>query len=1559
MNHIGKISKRNTSSLIRRLLKLNGSGIRLHQAAHLLRSNCFVNKLCYFFVAVFANMLLASCNMETQINPASRAVLEISPDKIDFGPRLVNTTYEQTVTFKNSGNSAARDLSVALVGSSFQFKGAIYPGMGGTCKQSLGAGESCSVVVEYAPTDLAEHYMSLELSYLSFNEKVNQGLAAKGKGVSALADLSHLPAALSNVAELGITVGGSGIVAYRYKLSLRDDLDCAVETGYSLEKSIEEKIKDDLSGWSEKDLKICVIGKNDQGVWQEVSFPTEFAWYFDNTPPSVTIEQKADQVDPAKSLPIYFTVSLSEAIDEGTLSDSDIEFTGSGNANTFTLQKIDSTHYAIAVTGSSAGVLQPVIAAGKFKDLSGNQNLASTSVDNSVTYDNIAPLAASSLQWQETSPTNLETLTAKWNTSISTDVTQQKIRIYDTIACASLAIKEEVLDIDTDEYSVSVLSLFNKETANGKTFSYQIESVDEAGNAIAACSAGIILDYEAPTITLSGVPNGQAEGMTEGTSAKYLLNVTPGGAQVVAYKYKLGSAATTDCSVDTGYSTDEVDGSTKITNNISGYANGTLKVCAVGRDTAGNWQRFVDATAVTWTKVSPSIAFTLSSSSILEYDSPTHTVAVSITSKVDIDISVSYEFSGTGAYAALNGTDFKGASGTLTILKGTTSKTIAIPILDDNIDEYDESFKIDLSNPTGATLGSATSHTVTIEDDDDIPLLSVQDVFVIEGTSVQLRANISSPTEKGDVTLNWSVDSDCVGANCAIESTHYTINQTSGTATIPKGQTFVDFANVTTVDNATDESFKRIPIKLDSATDAKLYGTTADVYISDNDVPAGHDFVQVSMGENHTCGLTSGGKVYCGGINSSHQLGQGDHLPKIGFQEVTGFGGEAVQKISTIHNSICVLTKNSGAAYCWGLGQDASSAGFMGDGGLGSNSTPGPVKDPNGSDSLAGVSDIGIGASSGCALKNGAIYCWGAGKHYTLGRAPSEGDALTPVAIGAPLNSGVESLSMGMQHACVIKSEPGAKKVYCWGINDRGQLGRGHTSAGEFLPAEVPGITDAKNIWAGYANTCLQRTSGKVFCFGQNSENIIRATSGDAYTPVEVTELENAQWIELANNGICGLVSGQVRCRGINRNGGLGLNRADGLSQKEFATMVGAESQVTAMGLRSNNADTACFIRQGQMYCTGLGGVGQLGDGALSYISPPRKAALLSDENLPLQLSISEQHGCGIFPGGSVKCWGGNDFSRAGNLLNNGTYILPTPVKNLEAGVTKVVTNIFGSCALKDSGELLCWGTGATRGASTTSGNPVAPSGLDSGVQDVYAGRGQRMCAKKTNNIYCWGENSFGELGNGVTATSLIPVLAGTGAIKGGNGDQHICLLKSDKTVWCSGRNNAGQLGLGNTVNSKAFVQVPNLSNVKDLAVSSAGNCAHLENDEVWCWGQRAGRSGNQLSPVKVTELGTDTAKLFVDGVVACALLKDKRLKCWGANHYGHFGIDPSVEIVTPTDVGAFNSLGAIEDVSVSNHICVKVGTSWHCAGFNALSQLGLGTKPYRLAPISVNPLPL
>ncbi len=199
-------------------------------------------------------------------------------------------------------------------------------------------------------------------------------------------------------------------------------------------------------------------------------------------------------------------------------------------------------------------------------------------------------------------------------------------------------------------------------------------------------------------------------------------------------------------------------------------------------------------------------------------------------------------------------------------------------------------------------------------------------------------------------------------------------------------------------------------------------------------------FASVSAGTDYTCGVTPTGEAWCWGVNGLGQLGEGN-APSMGNTQsnnpVKVTGGLSFVSISASNQVTCAITTNP-AAYCWGRGID----GRLGTGNTGVTSTPSVVAAGTQFRAVA----TGFTAVCGVDLAS-AVWCWGMGANGQLGQVVTN-SALTPIRAGGTLKAADVSTANvaggAGNYSCAIAAD--RLTTYCWGRNDKGQLGNGTTS---------------------------------------------------------------------------------------------------------------------------------------------------------------------------------------------------------------------------------------------------------------------------------------------------------------------------------------------------------------------------------------------------------------------------------------------------------------------------------------------------------------------------------
>jgi alpha-tubulin suppressor-like RCC1 family protein len=347
-----------------------------------------------------------------------------------------------------------------------------------------------------------------------------------------------------------------------------------------------------------------------------------------------------------------------------------------------------------------------------------------------------------------------------------------------------------------------------------------------------------------------------------------------------------------------------------------------------------------------------------------------------------------------------------------------------------------------------------------------------------------------------------------------------------------------------------------------------------------------------------------------------------------------------------------------------------------------------------------------------------------------------------------------------------------------------------------------------------------------------------------------------------------------------------------------------------------------------------------------------------------VSLALGRAHSCAVLYQGGAACWGAND---AGQLGDGTTTDRPTPppraTSALGAGAGGDETCIlagFGGPACAGKNDLGQIGNGTTTDASTF----LAPrSDVSLGASNVVAVGSGHACTLHGGDVYCWGDNTYGQLGDGTFRTARVPVrvtLPGQ-AVSLTAGARHTCAtLAYAGSTWCWGDNRAGQLGNGTSMNAGLPVQPMLTANPYALALGASHTCAQMFGDGgVQCWGDgEDGQLGNgdwkgSLVPVS---LGIPSVLSLAAGDGhTCAILADRSMACWGRNTNGALGNGTTARANQPTAVTGI--AGARSVAAGAAHTCAVVGDDEGrvlCWGANARGQLGNGKTVDAHQPVEV-----
>ena len=322
-------------------------------------------------------------------------------------------------------------------------------------------------------------------------------------------------------------------------------------------------------------------------------------------------------------------------------------------------------------------------------------------------------------------------------------------------------------------------------------------------------------------------------------------------------------------------------------------------------------------------------------------------------------------------------------------------------------------------------------------------------------------------------------------------------------------------------------------------------------------------------------------------------------------------------------------------------------------------------------------------------------------------------------------------------------------------------------------------------------------------------------------------------------------------------------------------------------------ADQTCALHGGMAYCWGNIGVGasqQIEPTPFAYASQTNVSMIAPGDTYaciasggaftcygvypsslgsygaaPAIIGLSVGRGFGCVINDQVRCWGANDVGQLGLGDTNTRAMVTSLAGSLGAGFTQIRAGDDHACAYGAGTTPQCWGHNddGTMGTGSTSPPAQLTPGSVLTVHALPLVAGWHACALDGGNVYCWGRDNEGELGDAGSTSSPTPTMIVSGATLlatgGGPSDYDAsCAVVSGKTK-CWGAGAYGRLGQGTAASSNVPVDVVGLpATPVELAIGYDHACALVTTDEIWCWGRGDlgqlgdGMMATSMTPVKV-----------------------------------------------------------------------------------------------------------
>jgi len=576
-----------------------------------------------------------------------------------------------------------------------------------------------------------------------------------------------------------------------------------------------------------------------------------------------------------------------------------------------------------------------------------------------------------------------------------------------------------------------------------------------------------------------------------------------------------------------------------------------------------------------------------------------------------------------------------------------------------------------------------------------------------------------------------------------------------------------------------------------------------------------------------------------------------------------------------------------------------------------------------------------------CVVKtDSTIQCWGGNYGGSLGNASVGLESAVPVTVTG--FSGATQVSSGMGGTCAIRDNGLA---YCWGYNDRGQLGNPAAGSSSVTPVQVVGLSNVTDISIGWDTACAVANGGKLYCWG----------GGSSPEPTEIA-VSGVESVSVGLVSVCIVFTdGRVACAGNNDMGQLGDGTQN--SSETFVDVVGiTDARSVAVGYFHACAalDSGAVKCWGAYTPEGQPGFGLLGDGSGRGSLTP---VTVTGIDTATDVALNIYGGCARLAGGAVKCWGYRFLGGLDDPQPSDFNAEPVAMPGLDDVVDLIDGGYMTHCAVRAGGTAVCWGFNfaGSLGNGFGSWSPDPAGTVLTGATDLSAGGGRHACAIRSDfKVACWGDNGYGQAGvdKDEQRSLYAPLAVDTAGqfTSVSAGYQHTCALKDDGTVWCWGEGHYGQLGNGANSESHVPVQATGITNATAVLAGQTFSCAILADESLSCWGSVAWTNNNVPTAVS----GISGVQAVAGSRNICAIVSGGGVKCWGSDSGGMLGNGTWDSSATPVDVTGIS--GATALTVGEQNACASTAASTYCWGSGTFGRLGNGLTSSSNTPVEVGP---
>ncbi|MDC0711776.1 RCC1 repeat-containing protein [Stigmatella sp. ncwal1] len=610
----------------------------------------------------------------------------------------------------------------------------------------------------------------------------------------------------------------------------------------------------------------------------------------------------------------------------------------------------------------------------------------------------------------------------------------------------------------------------------------------------------------------------------------------------------------------------------------------------------------------------------------------------------------------------------------------------------------------------------------------------------------------------------------------------------------------------------------------------------------------------------------------------------------------------------------------------------------------------------------------GGSAHSLAIRQDGTVWAWGYNAYGQIGDGTATSRA-SPVQVSGL--TGAVSVAAGTNYSLALKSDG---TVWGWGYNRYGNLGD-NTTTNRSTPVQVLSLSGVISIASSIYNyqSFAVKSDGTVWAWGYNGDGALGDNSTTVrYTPVQVKQ--SVGGVVSALTDVVAIDAGVNHTLALKSNGTVwawGSNASGQIGNGTLANQLAAVQVVNlfdAVAISAGTDYSLALKADGTVVAWGVNTNGQLGTGSTTNSASPLSVSGLNNIK---SISAGGFHSIALKSDGTAAAWGRNTYGQLGNGSTTNALV-PVPVSNV-TGATAISAGYYHSHASSGAnGVIWGWGYNANGEVGDNSGaNRSVPvvTLLTSGIQGVAGGDQHSLYVKWDGTVWAWGANTYGTLGDGTPLRRLTPVPvkgpSGTGTLSGivavAAGTNYSLALASNGTVYAWGQNYYGQLGDGTTTNRNLPSQVPGVSGIVAIAAGATHALALRFDGKVYAWGRNhLGQLGDEavLDRVHATQVH------YLDNVVAIAagashsvaVQQNGTVYAWGSGSDGQLcDSNAGTDYFSPVISQIPNIVGGVSVAAGTSHTLLLdvAGKAWGC-GDNQYGQLGDGTTVDRSEPTAI-----